>query len=482
MRAFLIIAFVLLTATGFGQRSVGNLATLSLESLEDRSLTNHSGILPSPRQWEYELQQKKATEAYPERVDSYHHIRFNPDFAAQYDTSLFHRAAAGVSVEVLYRRKFYTRVMLSTGWSTREGLNQIHPAVYPLHNRNEFIYFNLRSRICYTPNRFLHVAVGTDNQFFGQGYRSLIQGDQAAPNPFAMMRVTVWRFEYGLLYQLFNERTDSNTRLFKFGATHYLSYNVTKNWNVGLFETVLFQPTDGSFNRAVEVEYLNPLVFFRPQEYSLGSTDNVIVGLQTSYSFDKHVVYGQLVLDEFVLKEIRSRSRWWANKYGAQLGIKGKLGELKYRLEGNLMRPYTYAHINNGQNGGNNGYPIAHPLGANFVEVLAQLQAPMGKQFQCKAYGVFQLQGLDEDSVSWGGDVYQSYSLRPMEFGHTIGQGITMRTLRFGCELQYEWSTLHSLVYIDPQIAFHWGELPSTTTPAVTIGWRSQLFQERKQF
>jgi hypothetical protein len=484
MKYAIVIPFVLAASSVYGQLTVGKIDDLSFPSIDYPSLTQHFSIQPAVRVYEYKLADgiEKGAEAYPVRVDTYHRIRFNPDFAAQYDTSLFHRSAAGISAEVLYRDKFYTRAALSVGWSTREGLNQVHPAFTPQHDRNEFIYVSLRSRICYTPNRFLHVAGGTDNQFFGEGYRSLIQSDQASPNPFALMRATVWRLEYGLLYQLFHENA-GGTRRFKFGATHYLSYNITKKWNVGVFETVFFQPKDGPFNRAVEVEYLNPLVFFRPQEYSLGSSDNVLIAFQTSYTLRTHVLYGQLLLDEFVLKEIRGRSKWWANKYGVQIGIKGKpLHFPAYRIEANLMRPYTYAHINDGQNGGNQGRPLAHPLGSNFVELLAQLETKLTGKVLLKPYAVFQLQGFDQDSVSMGGDIYQSYLTHPKEYGNTIGQGITQRNVRIGCELQYEWTQLNSLLYIDPQAAYSWGEHGDIFTPAITLGWRSCLFQDRKQF
>lgn len=475
-----LFIFVLLSVTGaFGQGKVGKFSVLSVSDQEEKSFRRHSSILPLIRQ------QDTTAFNFPERKqkNGYTRISAVPDFAGQYDTSLFYRAAAGVLLETSWKGKWYARTLVTGGWSLREGINQTHSAFTPLHNRESFIYTDIRSRIAYTPNRFLHVTAGIDNQFFGEGYRSLFQSDQVAPNPFAMMRVNIWRLEYGLLYQVFNENNSlTKNRLWKFAATHYLSYNVTKNWNIGFIEAVFFQPKDGSFNRSFEVEYLNPLVFFRPQEYSLGSSDNVVLGLQTAYSHHSHTVYGQLLLDEFVLKEIRGRSRWWANKYGVQFGVKGKIRKMNYRVETNIMRPYVYAHINDGQNGGNQSRPIAHPLGSNFAELLAQAQFPVYGRLSCIAYGTFQLKGYDEKNLSWGGDIYQSYNNRPMEYGHTIGQGITLRTLCFGAELRYAFQSGGNVVYIDPQLAYQWGDLPDKFTPAVSFGWRTTLFQERRQF
>ena len=479
MKGTWIIA-LLISFSAVGQGVVDRIYPMSLSLLENRTLQQHSGILPAIRQ-SAGLKVIDEIDGVFKPVDHFFRVRFSPDLASQYDTSLFYRAAVGFTVESLYKNKLYTRTLITSGWSNQEGVNQTHVAFSPLHESDLFNYTNIRTRIAYTPNKYLHIAAGIDNQFFGEGHRSLIQSDQAAPNPFAMMRVNVWRFEYGLLYQFFHEN-HPGSRFWKFGATHYLSYNVTKRFNIGFFETVLFQPKDGNFNRAFEVEYLNPLVFFRPQEYSIGSSDNVLLGLQMSYSFKKHTIYGQALLDEFVLKEIRARSQWWANKYGAQLGIKGKIKNISYRVEANLMRPYTFSHINDGQNGGNQGRSIAHPLGSNFAELLAQVNLPIGKGFYCTAYTVFQLKGLDEDSLSWGGDIYQSYNTRPQEYDNTIGQGITQRSFRVGCQISYSLPNLESTLYIDPQIALHWGDLPSVVTPAITVGWRSNLFQNRRLF
>ena len=44
-------------------------------------------------------------------------------------------------------------------------------------------------------------------------------------------------------------------------ANHYLSWNVSKRFNLGLFESVLWTNTN---DRGFDVNYLNPLYFFVP--------------------------------------------------------------------------------------------------------------------------------------------------------------------------------------------------------------------------
>ena len=60
----------------------------------------------------------------------------------------------------------------------------------------------------------------------------------------------------------------------------------------------------------------------RPIEFSLNSPDNVLVGVNAKYSFNSSYTYGQLVLDEFSLTDLRSNKGFWANKIGYQLGYK----------------------------------------------------------------------------------------------------------------------------------------------------------------
>src|SRR5687767_15679558 len=94
--------------------------------------------------------------------------------------------------------------------------------------------------------------------------------------------------------------------------------------------------------------------------------------------FNKIKVYAQLAMDEFFLKEIRQRRGWWANKQGWQFGAKyinafGIKG-LRIQAEYNEVRPYTYTHGLPDQNYSHYGFALAHPLGANFREIIGMAE------------------------------------------------------------------------------------------------------------
>lgn len=405
---------------------------------------------------------------------------------ASFDSVFNYRASIGVGMS-FQNKRWYSRSQFLSGWSTRETIDQEHPAFMPQHNHSYYWFNDIRTRTHFRASKNMDLSFGIDNHFIGEGYRSLLLSNQNAPAPFVMMRVNFWKLEYGLLYQAYHEN-DTAGNIWKFNAQHYLSWNATKNFNITLLEQVLFQPKDGPFVRGFDVEYLNPIVFFRPQEYSLGSSDNVILGLQTSYKMGKHKIYGQLSLDEFVLDEIKNKTRWWANKYGAQLGVRGTTGNFSYLVEGSVIRPYTYSHVNSGQNVGNMGLAAGHPLGSNFAELLSVVSfrhrianGEDGYYFMNhKAFMAFQLKGFDADSLSWGGDIYESYVFRPKEYDNTIGQGITMRSFVFGIQSSYSMRNLPFEYYVQLSGNYSWGELKSTFSPSAVVGVRSNLFQTRR--
>ena len=85
-------------------------------------------------------------------------------------------------------------------------------------------------------------------------------------------------------------------------------------------------------------------------------------------------MYGQLLLDEFKLSEVRAGDGWWGNKFGFQLGGKYidafNIKNLDLQLEHNRVRPFTYSHGDSVANYTHYNMPLAHPLGANFQEVI----------------------------------------------------------------------------------------------------------------
>lgn len=478
MRGLVYIACLFVTTLAYSQSGVDRIRVFRLKSNDLPN--NHHGIQPAIRYEKPTVDSTKTWFSVKDEQRPYFILPTSESYFS-FDTAINFRATIGANFEQTWG-KWYNRTAITSGWSMRENHTHSHPAFSPLHSHQGFIYTDFRTRFAYTPNEQLHISAGIDNQFFGEGYRSLIQADQVAPNPFVQIRASFWNLEYGLLYQFLHENNVGKQQLdWKYNTTHYLSWNVTKNWNLSLFESIVFQGKDSTYKRGYEIEYLNPFVFFRPQEYSLGSTDNMLLGLQSTiyYLGKKHAIYFQLPLDEFVLKEITKRTKWWANKYGLQLGFKGKFEKWNYLIEGNIVRPYTFSHISSSQNTGNMGRPIGHYLGSNFAEILANIQIPLQK-IKINVFSSFVLKGFDENGLSYGGDLYQSYTTHPKEYGNTIGQGLTQRFIHIQASVSTVLTKIQMELYLQGGMQHSWGEITSRTIPALSIGIRNNLFIERK--
>ena len=62
-----------------------------------------------------------------------------------------------------------------------------------------------------------------------------------------------------------------------------------------------------------DVNYLNPISLLRSIEFSLNSPDNILLGVNTKYVFNNSYLYGQLVIDEFSIEDLRLNNGFWGN-------------------------------------------------------------------------------------------------------------------------------------------------------------------------
>ena len=152
-------------------------------------------------------------------------------------------------------------------------------------------------------------------------------------------------------------------------------------------------------------------------------------------------MYSQLIVDEFSLEDLKKNNGFWGNKYGYQIGFKKfnslSINNLTFQVEYNYVRPYTYAHHNPQQNYAHYNQPLAHPLGANFSEMLFILHYKIQKLEILAKYVSAQYGGkIINDPTSYGNDLFYSTgnyaeendlvnmgSGRPSDFGIEMYQG-----------------------------------------------------------
>lgn len=341
----------------------------------------------------------------------------------------------------------------------------------------QYDFLSARGYLSYAAGRHVSLQLGHDRNQIGNGYRSLILSDYASPYLFLKVNTRIWKFHYQNLFaQLVadNPALDKDYQR-KYLAFHHLSFDIKPNLNVGVFESVTYSgyktvtdyigpdrtPQNRRARRGLELQYLNPIIFYRAVEQSAGSEDNALLGADFKWNLRNRVqLYGQLVLDEFVLSEIRNGDGWWANKQAVQLGAKylNVAGIRNFDLQGefNFIRPFTYQHEDQFRNYQHAAQPLAHSMGANLWELIGIASYQPLPRLNVVAKGFLVKQGLDPagpDSAltNYGNDVLRSYTTRPTEYGYKVGAGLT--SYLFHGDLTATWQAAHNL-WLDGKLVY----------------------------
>lgn len=312
-------------------------------------------------------------------------------------------------------------------------------------------FFAARAYITFQATKNIQLQFGHDKNFIGNGFRSMLLSDNAAPNLFLKINTHIGKFQYQNLFtQLVYTGLQPNSQIFpkKYMAMHHLSLNISNNLNIGISESIIFQ-RDSTNGDRFDLNYLNPVIFYRSVESFQGSGDNALIGLDFKWNFaQRFSIYGQLMLDEFIAKEIFKSSGYWANKYAFQAGAKYidvfGISNLDFQTEVNAARPYTYSH-SDGSNYTQYNQALAHPLGANFVEWSNIIRWQPAKKLNIVATIIYAKFGEDRTPTeNWGGNIQKSYDTRSRkvlygdDYGNFIGQGRSANTMIYDVRASYQ--------------------------------------------
>lgn len=244
-----------------------------------------------------------------------------------------------------------------------------------------YVHHDWNAYADYKAGKYFHLTLGRGKHFFGEGVRSLFLSDNSYSCPYLKITTTAWKIRYVNLFAAMSDirGTDGRWNDFdlKFTSMHYLSWNALTRLNIAVFEAIVWQDNDPAYRRGFDINYLNPVLFYRPTEFSLGSPDNALLGFAVNVRVGKRsLIYSQLMFDEFLLSNVRAGEGWYGNKQGLQLGVVGhdafKQPGLTLRAELNYVRPFMYAHSDTRQNYTHFNQPLAHPYGSNFWELLVK--------------------------------------------------------------------------------------------------------------
>lgn len=359
----------------------------------------------------------------------------------------------GGKIEVNWREKIYFTGTYN--YSSLKSVDSINIFNKEYFSKYDIGYFkenktnlsgnNFDFRLSYLPNKNLLFEIGYDKNFIGNGIRSLILSNTQTQYPFAKVNLLYKKFQYSFMLANFKHYDiDTNWNLSKknkFGVFHTANFKLWERLNISIFETVVWQDEDTLTKRGFDVNYLNPFVFFRPVESSLSSPDNALMGINANIKiFNNTLLYSQLLLDEFNLTHIRKKDGWWANKYAIQAGINVlsifKIKNLDLKGEINYVRPFTYSHQSPQQNYAHATQSLAHPYGANFYEVIGNLNFLTGKWFFNFTANYAEI-GLDEANNNYGQNIFKPYLTYTQEYNNTTTQGVKYKLIKSGFYTHY---------------------------------------------
>lgn len=290
------------------------------------------------------------------------------------------------------------------------------------------------ANLTYSPNEFINLNLGYGRNFLGDGYRSLLQSDGASPYPYFKINTTFWKIKYTNTYMwlkdLRPEVTTDRAYATKYMANHYLSWNVSNRFNLGVFESVIWTTSN---DRGFDMNFINPILFYRTVEFNSSSkAGNALLGLTGKYKWNNEVnFYGQFLIDEFSVDAVKGGNKSWKNKFGYQIGAKYYdafgVDNLLLQAEYNIVRPYVYSHSDPITNYAHNNQSMGHQWGGNFKEFIFVARYFKGRYF-ADAKVTTGKRGLDfntaDNNYNYGGNIYLDYDEnRPYDTGVKVGQG-----------------------------------------------------------
>lgn len=278
------------------------------------------------------------------------------------------------SRNTLYESQYYTSVgeLYPSG-----GKYKPQNAVIPGAARTKpfkddgFDYAYAIGYFVYRPIESLSIRVGNNQQFIGDGYRSVLLSDNSIYAPY--LRVD-WNFHPKFRFTYHRSRLLNLLRKPASGsaesyydpaalAVNYFSYMPTEKISISLFEGTKWSMGDSIVSKGPHALFYNPVPLVAG--FAVNSNEvNSVIGLNTSYQvLDHHRIYGQFAISGFDSK-----------KTAAQLGYRVYnlfgLNDFMLQLEYNYASPEMYESSNPRLNYSQYNLPLAHTKGNGFSEVV----------------------------------------------------------------------------------------------------------------
>ena len=114
-----------------------------------------------------------------------------------------------------------------------------------------------------------------------------ILSDIAFNYPYLKIQTRAGIFQYTNLYMEHIDMTSNPSKEFtydrKYMTLHHLSANISDRLNIGIYESIIWRNNRNPEISGFDIAYLNPIIFLRPVEFSLNSSDNSLMGMNFKF-------------------------------------------------------------------------------------------------------------------------------------------------------------------------------------------------------
>jgi hypothetical protein len=321
----------------------------------------------------------------------------------------------------------------------------------------------------YVPHQNIRITAGNNQQFIGDGHRSILLSDNSYSAPY--FRID-WNILPKLRYSISRARTLNLIRRDVFTSTepfyeirnmsvNYLTYMPNDNVNISLFDGGQWYRGDSLNTNSLNAGFYNPVPLlnsFIIDENTLSSLVGINLGVQISKN---HRVYGQVAINDMNF-----------DLAALQLGYRGYnffgLNDFMIQTEFNVVPNGFYENDNNPRlNYTHYNLPLAHSKGQGFSEFIVRANYEFNRfyadlsmfVYQVKDYSYRDLLSIYEDPDRYTGRVMNTIT----ELGYRFNRKVNLCGF-----VGYQYRADHTLEYRNASI--------------FTIGLRTGWINQYKDF
>ncbi len=253
-------------------------------------------------------------------------------------------------------------------------------------------------------NNKLTALAGRYRASWGPQYTNLLLSQTAAPLDGASFR---YRFGSKLTFSYQIARLDpispdtdsSEVFINRYLAAHRVDLRFSDNVRIGIFESALFAGP----GRGMELQFLNPLMFFHGNQLNEDNNDNTFLGLDYDLRLMHNLnLFGQFLVDDFQIDN-KTQGDQEPNEigfiFGARLNDILPATDLKVNWSRVTNRTYNQKLPRNRYL--NQNRPLGHPLGNDFETIQLDFLHWFGAESLLRLTSIIQRRGVGRITDPW---------------------------------------------------------------------------------